>query len=98
MSELYGYPVLFKMETNKINPSVIKLLPGDVIKKYKTLPFYREGNIVRVLTTDPANEIALEQLKFFLSGFKIIFYIGKDSDFKNLINQFFGERRNRVFY
>jgi type IV pilus assembly protein PilB len=90
MSELYGYPV-FKMQSNKIDPSVIKLLPEDVIKKYKTLPFYREGNIVRVLTTDPANEIALEQLKFFLSGFKIIFYIGKDSDFKNLINQFFGE-------
>jgi len=90
MSELYGYPV-FKMQSNKIDPSVVKLLPEDVIKKYKTLPFYREGNIVRVLTTDPANEIALEQLKFFLSGFKIIFYIGKDSDFKTLINQFFGE-------
>ncbi|MGC9045413.1 MAG: type IV-A pilus assembly ATPase PilB [Thermodesulfovibrio aggregans] len=91
MSELYGFPV-FKMDSHKIDHSVIKLLPEDVIRKYKILPIYREGNIVKVLTTDPANEIALEQLKFFLSGFKIIFYIGKDSDFKTLINQFFGEQ------
>ncbi|MGB9710521.1 MAG: type IV-A pilus assembly ATPase PilB [Thermodesulfovibrio sp.] len=91
MSELYGFPV-FKMDSHKIDHSVIKLLPEDVIRKYKILPIYREGNIVKVLTPDPANEIALEQLKFFLSGFKIIFYIGKDSDFKTLINQFFGEQ------
>ncbi|WP_353683930.1 type IV-A pilus assembly ATPase PilB [Thermodesulfovibrio sp. 3907-1M] len=91
MSELYGFPV-FKMDSHKIDPSVVKLLPEDVIKKYKMLPIYREGNIVKVLTTDPANEIALEQLKFFLSGFRIMFYIGKDSDFRTLINQFFGEQ------
>ncbi len=64
MSELYGFPV-FRMNLHKVDPAVIKLLPEDLIKKYKILPFYREGNIVKVLTTDPANEIALEQLKFF---------------------------------
>jgi len=96
MSELYGYPV-FKMDSHRVDPSVVKLLPEDVIKKYKTLPLSREGNIVRILTTDPANEIALEQLKFFLSGFKIIFYIGKDSDFKTLISQFFGEEESEIY-
>lgn len=96
LSELYGYPV-FKIDSYKVDPLVVKLLPEDVIKKYKVLPFSREGNIIRVLTIDPANEIALEQLKFFLSGFKIIFYIGKDSDFKNLINQFFGEESTEIY-
>nr|WP_239639312.1 MULTISPECIES: type IV-A pilus assembly ATPase PilB [Thermodesulfovibrio] len=96
MSELYGYPV-FKIDSYKIDPLVVKLLPEDVIRKYKVLPFLREGNIIRVLITDPANEIALEQLKFFLSGFKILFYIGKDSDFKNLINKFFGEEGAEIY-
>ncbi|WP_460179878.1 type IV-A pilus assembly ATPase PilB [Thermodesulfovibrio sp. TK110] len=96
MSELYGFPV-FKMDSHKVDPLVVKLLPEDVIKKYKMLPIYREGNIVKVLTTDPANEIALEQLKFFLSGFRIIFYIGKDSDFKTLIDQFFGEEESDIY-
>ncbi|GLI52346.1 type IV-A pilus assembly ATPase PilB [Thermodesulfovibrio yellowstonii] len=96
MSELYGHPV-FKIDSYKIDPLVVKLLPEDVIKKYKVLPFLREGNIIRVLITDPANEIALEQLKFFLSGFKILFYIGKDSDFKNLINKFFGEEGAEIY-
>lgn len=96
LSELYGYPG-FKIDSYKVDPLVVKLLPEDVIKKYKVLPFSREGNIIRVLTIDPANEIALEQLKFFLSGFKIIFYIGKDSDFKNLINQFFGEESTEIY-
>jgi len=96
LSELYGYPV-FKIDSYKIDPLVVKLLPEDVIRGYKVLPFSREGNMIRVLTTDPANEISLEQLKFFLSGFKILFYIGKDSDFKNLINQFFGEERTEIY-
>jgi len=96
MSELYGHPV-FKIDSYKIDPLVVKLLPEDVIRKYKVLPFLREGNIIRVLITDPANEIALEQLKFFLSGFKILFYIGKDSDFKNLINKFFGEEGAEIY-
>lgn len=96
MSELYGFPV-FRMNLHKVDPAVIKLLPEDLIKKYKILPFYREGNIVKVLTTDPANEIALEQLKFFLSGFRIMFYVGKDSDFKILINQFFGEEESEFY-
>ncbi len=96
MSELYGFPV-FKMDSHKVDPLVVKLLPEDVIKKYKILPIYREGNIVKVLTTDPANEIALEQLKFFLSGFRVIFYIGKDSDFKTLIDQFFGEEESDIY-
>jgi len=96
ISELYGYPV-FKIDSYKIDPLVVKLLPEDVIRKYKVLPFLREGNIIRVLITDPANEIALEQLKFFLSGFKILFYIGKDSDFKNLINKFFGEEGAEIY-
>ncbi len=96
LSELYGYPV-FKIDSYKVDPLVVKLLPEDVIKKYKVLPFSREGNIIRVLTIDPANEIALEQLKFFLSGFKILLYIGKDLDFKNLINQFFGEESTEIY-
>lgn len=96
LSELYGYPV-FKIDSYKIDPLVVKLLPEDLIRRHKVLPFSREGNIIRVLTTDPANEIALEQLKFFLSGFKILLYIGKDSEFKNLINQFFGEDNTEIY-
>ncbi|MCS7215330.1 MAG: type IV-A pilus assembly ATPase PilB [Thermodesulfovibrio sp.] len=96
MSELYGYPV-FKLESNKIDSSVIKLLPEEIVKKYKVLPFSREGNVIKVLTTDPANDIIMEQLKFFLSGFKILLYVGKDSEFKGLINQFFGEEVSEVY-
>lgn len=96
LSELYGYPV-FKIDSYKIDPLVVKLLPEDLIRGHKVLPFSREGNIIRVLTTDPANEISLEQLKFFLSGFKILLYIGKDSDFKSLINQFFGEEETEIY-
>ncbi|MEN2994834.1 MAG: type IV-A pilus assembly ATPase PilB [Thermodesulfovibrio sp.] len=96
MSELYGYPV-FKMDSFKIDPLVVKFLPEDIIKRSKVLPFSKEGNIIRVLTTDPANEIGLEQIKFFLSGFKIVFYVGKDSDFKALINQFFGEESSEIY-
>ncbi|MCS7163847.1 MAG: type IV-A pilus assembly ATPase PilB [Thermodesulfovibrio sp.] len=96
MSELYGYPV-FKIDSFKIDPLVVKFLPEDIIKRNKVLPFSKEGNIIRVLTTDPANEIGLEQIKFFLSGFKIVFYVGKDSDFKALINQFFGEESSEIY-
>ncbi len=96
LSELYGYPV-FKFNISSIDYSAFRLIPEDVIKGYKLIPVSRVGNIVNVVITDPSNDIALEQIKFFLSGFKINFHIGKDSEVKSIINQVFGETENRVY-
>lgn len=90
LSELYGYPI-FKYNISNIDQSAFKLLPEDLIKTYKILPVSRQGNILNVIITDPSNDRALEQIKFFLSGFKINFYIGKDSEVKNIINHIFGQ-------
>lgn len=95
LSELYGYPI-FKFEDSSIDYSLFRLIPDYIIKRYKLIPISRSGNTVDVVLTDPSDEMALEQVKFFLSGFKINFYIGKTSKIKSIIDQVFGEAEEKV--
>lgn len=96
LSELYGYPIL-KMSSVTIDYAAFRLIPEDIIKNYKIVPLSRQGNIVNLVITDPTNTTVLEQIKFFLSGFIINFFIGKDSEVKALINQIIGQEDEKAY-
>lgn len=92
LSDIYGYPV-FQSNISQIDYSVYRLLPEDIIRKHRLLPVKKEGNSVTVVLSDPSDEMAVENLKFFLSGYKIRLYIGKETEIKRAINQILGEER-----
>lgn len=54
----------------KLSPQVLRMLPEDVIRRYKVLPIKLEGNILEVAMVDPDNLEALDEMKL-LTGCKI---------------------------
>jgi len=47
-----------------VAPEVLKLVPGDWANRYHIVPLARTGAKLTIATTDPANAMALDDIKF----------------------------------
>lgn len=75
LSEMYGYPLIDILKIEK-DPQVVKLIPPEISKKYKVVPFARDGSTVKVAICNPSSTI-VDYVKFLLTGFNVEFYITK---------------------
>ncbi|MBN1755060.1 Flp pilus assembly complex ATPase component TadA [bacterium] len=60
-----------KLELDRIDNNVLKLLSEDVCKKYRVLPYAIEKNDLILVMDDPLNAAALEVAKY-VSGYNIV--------------------------
>ncbi|MBX4189996.1 Flp pilus assembly complex ATPase component TadA [Candidatus Parcubacteria bacterium] len=81
-SKLYRLP-LIHLEEIELDREVLKEITEDVVTFYKTAPFAKEGNILRVGIINPEDVKALEALKFIASnkGLTLEKYIISYKDF-----------------
>jgi type IV pilus assembly protein PilB len=84
LSEIYGYPLINILKIDK-DPQVIKLIPQEIMKKYKVVPFAKEGSTVKVAICDPSNT-TIDYIKFLLTGFNLDIYLTKYSDMMQYLN------------
>lgn len=63
MSKQYGVPAIDLKEFN-IDPEIIKLVPRETAEKHLVIPVNRAGSSLIVAMCDPANIIAIDDLKF----------------------------------
>lgn len=75
LSEIYGFPLIDISKVEK-DPQVARLIPSEIIKKYKVIPFARDGNTIKVAICDPSTSI-IDHLKFLLTGFNFEIYLTK---------------------
>jgi type IV pilus assembly protein PilB len=84
LSEIYGYPLINILKIDK-DHQVIKLIPQEIMKKYKVVPFAKEGSTVKVAICDPSNT-TIDYIKFLLTGFNLDIYLTKYSDMMQYLN------------
>jgi type IV pilus assembly protein PilB len=84
LSEFYGYPLINILKIDK-DPQVIKLIPQEIMKKYKVVPFAKEGSTVKVAICDLSNT-TIDYIKFLLTGFNLDIYLTKYSDMMQYLN------------
>jgi type IV pilus assembly protein PilB len=84
LSEIYGYPLINILKIDK-DPQVIKLIPQEIMKKYKVVPFAKECSTVKVAICDPSNT-TIDYIKFLLTGFNLDIYLTKYSDMMQYLN------------
>lgn len=96
LSELYGYKVI-KLNEQQIDFSLFKLLPDDLIRNSKIIPISKDGDTLSLAITDPSNDRAIEQAKFFLSGFKINLYLCKESEIKLILNKVYAQKEEAEY-
>ncbi|MEN2985410.1 MAG: type IV-A pilus assembly ATPase PilB [Thermodesulfovibrionaceae bacterium] len=85
LSEIYGYPYI-NLNTTEKDLSIIKMIPKNIITKYRIVPFAREGNTIKVAISDPSTTVT-DYLKFLLAGFNTEIYLAKHSDMIKFINE-----------
>ncbi|MEC7876001.1 MAG: type IV-A pilus assembly ATPase PilB, partial [Pseudomonadota bacterium] len=62
----FGMSIL-SIDLIDIDPSVVKLVSPDLIKKHSALPIFKRGNRLTVAVSDPTNIQALDEMKFATS-------------------------------
>jgi len=83
LSDIYGYPIV-NISKIEIDPNVFKLIPSDIMRKYKVVPFAKDGNTVKVAVCDPSKTV-IEHIKFLLAGFNLEIHIAKDSELTKIL-------------
>jgi len=84
-SRLYRLPV-FELEKIELNKDILKEIPEDIVNFYKVVPFYKDGNILKVGVLNPEDINALEALKFIAEQKGLILdkYVISYKDFKSM--------------
>jgi type IV pilus assembly protein PilB len=85
LSEVYNSPLISILKVEK-DPQVVKLIPKEIMKKYKVVPFSKEGNTIKVAVSNPSNTI-IDYVKFLLTGFNLDIYLAKDSEMLQYLNE-----------
>ncbi len=85
LSEIYGYPLINILKIEK-DQQVVKLIPKEIMKKYKVVPFGKEGSTIKVAICDPSNTI-IDYVKFLLTGFNLDIYLTKYSEMLQYFNE-----------
>ncbi len=63
LSKQYGIPSITLSQLD-IDPDVLKLVPGQIAKKYEVLPVKRTGNSLTLAMADPTNVFAVDDVGF----------------------------------
>ncbi|MBI5875079.1 MAG: Flp pilus assembly complex ATPase component TadA, partial [Deltaproteobacteria bacterium] len=72
-----------------IEPQVIKLIPEALARRYKVIPFAKEGNTIKVAMFDPLDVFATDDLKK-VSGYQILPSVATEQDIQKAIEQYYG--------
>jgi type IV pilus assembly protein PilB len=85
LSDLYGVPAA-DLSSFVPEPSVVKLIPGDVANKFQIVPISRSGRRLTVAMANPANIFALDDIKF-ITGCEVQPVVASESLIKKAIDK-----------
>jgi type IV pilus assembly protein PilB len=86
LSRQYGVPSI-NLSEFEIDPEVIKLVPREVVEKYKVIPISRADSSLIVAMVDPSNILAIDDLKF-LTGYNIEAVVATEDSIMNAIEKY----------
>lgn len=89
LSRQYGLAAV-DLSTTTIDPDVIKLVPLELVKKYRIVPIKRRGATLSIAMIDPSDVFAIDDIKF-MTGYNIEPVIATESSVLKTIQQLYGK-------
>lgn len=89
LSKQYGVPSV-NLADYEIDPTVIKIIPSEVVQKYQLLPVNRAGATLIIAVSDPSNLFAIEDIKF-MTGYNIEMVVASERDIKASIDKYYDQ-------
>jgi len=87
LSKQYGVPAI-NLAEYKIDPSVLKLVPADMAKKYLIMPVARVGATLTIAMADPSNVFAIDDVKF-MTGYNVEVVVSSESAIVHAITSYY---------
>ena len=89
LAQQYRVPSVNLRSHQPIDPSIIKLVPIELVKKHMVVPLKRIGSILTVAMADPTNVFGLDDLKF-RTNYSIQPVIESESALLEAIQKYYG--------
>jgi type IV pilus assembly protein PilB len=94
LSQQFGVPSI-DLSTFEIDPNVIKIVPGDVARKYGVLPVNKTGATLTIAMGDPTNVFAMDDIKF-MTGYNVEPVVASEVALRKAIDKHYGTPRSVV--
>ncbi|MBP1753540.1 MAG: type secretion system protein [Geobacteraceae bacterium] len=89
LSKQYSVPSI-NLSEFEIDPSVLKLIPVEVVQKYQTIPVNRSGSTLIVAMSDPSNIFAIDDIKF-MTGYNVEVVVASDAGIRAAIDKYYDQ-------
>jgi type IV pilus assembly protein PilB len=89
LAQQYRVPAVDLNTYQSVDPSIIKLVPIELVKKHLVLPLKRVGSSLTVAMADPTNVFGLDDLKF-RTNYSIQPVIASESALLEAIKKYYG--------
>ena len=84
LSKQWGVPAI-NLSEYKIDPSVLKLVPMEIARKYLIIPVARVGATLTIAMADPSNVFVIDDVKF-MTGYNVEVVVSGETTIINAIN------------
>src|SRR4030066_1592174 len=84
LSRQYNVPAI-NLSDYKVDPSLLKLIPVDMARKYLIMPVARVGATLTVAMVDPSNVFAIDDVKF-RTGYNVEVVVTSESSMVDAIS------------
>ncbi|HEC97759.1 MAG TPA: type II secretion system protein GspE, partial [Nitrospirae bacterium] len=87
LSKQFGVPSI-NLSDYTIAPSVLKLIPAEMAKKYLIIPVARVGATLTVAMADPSNIFAIDDMKF-MTGYNVEVVVATEESIIKAISKYY---------
>ncbi len=94
LSQQFGVPSI-DLGHFEIDPAVIKIVPGEVARKYGVLPVNKTGATLTIAMSDPTNVFAMDDIKF-MTGYNVEPVVASEASLRRSIDKHYGTPRSVV--
>jgi type IV pilus assembly protein PilB len=94
LSQQFGVPSI-DLAHFEIDPAIIKIVPGEVARKYGVLPVNKTGATLTIAMGDPTNVFAMDDIKF-MTGYNVEPVVASEIALRKAIDKHYGTPRSVV--
>jgi type IV pilus assembly protein PilB len=94
LSQQFGVPSI-DLAHFEIDPLIIKVVPGEVARKYGVLPVNKTGATLTIAMSDPTNVFAMDDIKF-MTGYNVEPVVASEASLRRSIDKHYGTPRSVV--
>jgi len=91
LSKFWGVPAV-NLSEYKVDPSLLKLIPVEIARKYIIFPVARVGSTLTLAMADPSNIFVIDDVKF-MTGYNVEPVVASESSILNAISTYYSNSK-----